>query len=66
MAFTDGYGVMARVEQLIKDIYKIFAKSGFFVEQPLAQQRFPRVEYNKAMSKYGSDKPDLRLRGLVS
>lgn len=65
MAFTDGYGVMARVEQLIKDIYKKFAEPGAYLGHSLPSAPFFRVEYEKAMSKYGSDKPDLRLRGLI-
>ncbi|CZR55740.1 related to aspartyl-tRNA synthetase [Phialocephala subalpina] len=65
MAFTDGRGVMGRVQTLIKDIYKKFAKPGTLFEYPTRPQRFWRLEYDKAMSKYGSDKPDLRLKGLI-
>lgn len=66
MAFTDGEGVMRRVEQLLKSIYKKFARHGTPVESPLSDAPFHRVTYDTAMSKYGSDKPDIRLKGLVS
>lgn len=65
MAFTDGEGVMRKVEQLIKAVYKRFAKIGTPVKSPLPEAPFHRITYDKAMSKYGSDKPDLRLKGLV-
>lgn len=65
MAFTDGEGVMRRVESLLKSIYKNFAGRGASLE-PLSDAPFHRVTYGKAMSKFGSDKPDLRLKGLVS
>ncbi|KUJ09524.1 aspartyl-tRNA synthetase [Mollisia scopiformis] len=65
MAFTDGMGVMRRVEQLIKNIYKKFARPGTHLRSPLPQAPFHRITYEKAMSKYGSDKPDLRLKGLI-
>jgi aspartyl-tRNA synthetase len=69
MAFTDGNGVMNIVENLIKDLYKKFAKFGGIqqpIEAPLPDEPFIRMPYEEAMSKYGSDKPDLRISSLVS
>lgn len=66
MAFTDGEGVMRRIEQLIKSIYRKFAGVSTAFKLPLLEAPFHRITYEKAMSKYGSDKPDIRLRGLVS
>lgn len=66
MAFTDGEGVMRRVEKLIKSIYEKFARPGTTIESPLPDAPFIRITYDKAMSKHGSDKPDLRIKGLVS
>ena len=70
MAFTDGNGVMNIVENLIKDLYKKFAKSSAGIQQPIEapppDEPFIRMPYAEAMSKYGSDKPDLRISSLVS
>jgi aspartyl-tRNA synthetase len=57
---------MRRVEQLIKSIYKKFVRFGTPVKSPLPDAPFHRVTYDTAMSKFGSDKPDIRLKGLVS
>jgi aspartyl-tRNA synthetase len=70
MAFTGGDGVMNTVENLIKDLYKRFAKPDTGIQEPieapLPDQPFIRMPYEEAMSKYGSDKPDLRIPSLVS
>ncbi len=66
MAFSTGEDVMRKVEKLSKSLYKNFARPGTNLEAPLPDSRFNRITYVKAMSKYGSDKPDLRLKGLVS
>jgi aspartyl-tRNA synthetase len=72
MAFTDGRGVMGLVEQLIRDLYKFLTSpvvqetNGFFKFQPLAEGLFPHMSYDEAMSKHGSDKPDLRIQSIVS
>jgi aspartyl-tRNA synthetase len=66
MAFTDGEGVMNRVENLIKSVYARFAKPGTPIEKPLPGSSFLRMSYDEAMSNHGSDKPDLRIQPLVS
>jgi aspartyl-tRNA synthetase len=67
MAYADGNRVMGRVELLIKSIYTYFAtKPWGFIEKSLPESPFIRVLYEEAMSKHGSDKPDLRIKGLVS
>jgi aspartyl-tRNA synthetase len=66
MAWADGEDVMQRVEQLMKAIWHEFAKPGSVIPSPLPDSAFPRMTYNEAMSKHGSDKPDLRIRDLVS
>ncbi len=66
MAFADGNTVMERIEALVKSIYQKFAEPGTTIESPLSNEQFTRMTYADAMSKYGSDKPDLRIQGVVS
>jgi aspartyl-tRNA synthetase len=66
MAFANGENVMQVVERLIKSLHKIFAGLGIAVESPLSETPFIRMTYEEAMSKHGSDKPDLRIKGSVS
>jgi aspartyl-tRNA synthetase len=66
MAFADGEAVMKRVEDLIKAMYRHFAKAGTFIKTPLHGSQFIRMPYDEAMSTHGSDKPDLRITPLVS
>lgn len=54
MSFIDEEDVFALVEELIADIFR-FALG---IEIPVP---FPRLSYDKAVSRYGSDKPDLRF-----
>ena len=53
MAFVTQEDVFAAVESLMIEVFEQF--SDWKVEQP-----FPRIPYREAMSKYGTDKPDLR------
>jgi aspartyl-tRNA synthetase len=64
MAWTDGEGVMARVEKLIRALYKRFTAPDTSLP-PLPETPFHRITYDEAMSHHGSDKPDLRIPGLV-
>ncbi len=66
MAFANGELVMNRVEKLMKSIYAKFAQPGSPIASPLPDEPFVRVSYEEAMSLHGSDKPDLRIKGLVN
>lgn len=56
---------MQRVEKFIKNLWAHFAQPGTVVDKELPISGFPRIKYQDAMSKHGSDKPDLRVKGLV-
>lgn len=60
MAFASGANVMAVVEDLVKKLWSKLLGVGD-LPNPL-----PRLKYEEAMSRYGSDKPDLRLGSEVS
>lgn len=53
MSFCDENAVISVAEKLLSDI---FTACGHNIKTP-----FPRMDYNEAMEKYGSDKPDLRF-----
>lgn len=55
MAFASGEDVMRTIEETVKALWK-----RLLGVQDLSGA-FPRLTYDEAMSKYGSDKPDLRL-----
>ncbi|MGS0764213.1 aspartate--tRNA ligase [Syntrophomonas curvata] len=54
MSFIDEEDIFTLVEQLVQDIFS--QGIGRRVNIP-----FPRIAYDEAMKKYGSDKPDLRF-----
>jgi aspartyl-tRNA synthetase len=54
MSFIDEEDIFTLVEQLVQDIFG--QGIGRRVDIP-----FPRIAYDEAMKKYGSDKPDLRF-----
>ena len=56
MSFVAAENVMATVEDMVT------AVSGEVLpDRPIMQTPFPRLTYEAAMSRYGSDKPDLRF-----
>lgn len=54
MSFVDEEDIFALVEQMIAEIFQAAG------QQEIALP-FPRLTYDEAMAKYGSDKPDLRF-----
>ncbi|MGQ9686240.1 MAG: aspartate--tRNA ligase [Thiobacillaceae bacterium] len=53
-SFMDEEGIMALVEGMIRQVFK----AAIDVDLP---NPFPRMPYDEAMRRYGSDKPDLRV-----
>jgi len=54
MSFVEQEDVFAAVEPVMRGLFEEFGGG-----KPVTQ-RFPRIPYDEAISKYGSDKPDLR------
>ena len=54
MSFVEQKNVFEVVEKLMISIFKSFSS------KKLLSEKFPRIPYEEAMLKYGSDKPDLR------
>jgi aspartyl-tRNA synthetase len=55
MSFVEREDVMALNEKLLIDIV-----TKFFPEKKIQETPFPRLSYQEAMDKYGTDRPDLR------
>ena len=54
MSFVDEEDVFLNMENLVRHIFKSIVKENL-------PRKFPRLTYEEAMNKYGSDKPDLRF-----
>lgn len=54
MSFVEQEDVLATMEPIMRSIFEEFANG------KTVTQNFPRISYEEAMRKYGSDKPDLR------
>ena len=54
MSFVEQDDVLATMEPVLRGVFEAFANG-----KPVTQS-FPRIAYDDAMRKYGSDKPDLR------
>ena len=54
MSFSSQEDVFEAIEPVIYNIFKKFSK------KKIAKYPFPRISYEEAMLKYGTDKPDLR------
>ena len=54
MSFVEQEDVFQVVEKLMVNVFKKFSS------KKLLHEKFPRIPYEEAMLKYGSDKPDLR------
>lgn len=54
MSFVEQEDVLSTMEPVLRQVFETFANG-----KPVTQ-KFPRIAYDEAMRKYGSDKPDLR------
>jgi aspartyl-tRNA synthetase len=54
MSFVEQDDVLSTIEPVMRGVFEEFAEG-----KPVTQS-FPRIAYDEAMRKYGSDKPDLR------
>ena len=55
MSFVEQEDIFAAVEPVIGDVFRAFGNGKAVTPSP-----WPRIPYAESMSKYGSDKPDLR------
>ena len=54
MSFVEQEDVFKVVETLMVNLFKKFSSN------KIINEKFPRISYQEAMLKYGTDKPDLR------
>ena len=54
MSFVEQEDIFQVVEKLMINLFKEFSN------KKILNEKFPRIPYNEAMKKYGTDKPDLR------
>ena len=59
MSFVEQENIFEVVEKLMISLFKNFS------QKKLMHEKFPRISYEEAMLKYGSDKPDLRNPLLI-
>ncbi len=60
MSFVEQEDVFEVVEKLMVNLFKKFSS------KKILQEKFPRIPFEVAMSKYGTDKPDLRNPLLIN
>ena len=60
MSFVEQEDIFSVVEKLMINLFKNFSK------KKLMHAKFPRISYEEALLKYGSDKPDLRNPLLIN
>jgi aspartyl-tRNA synthetase len=61
MSFVTQEDVFAAIEPVLGGVFEEFAKG-----RAVTKGRFPRIPFDEAMLKYGSDKPDLRNPLVIS
>jgi aspartyl-tRNA synthetase len=61
MAFVTQEDVFATIEPVLRGVFEEFAGGAAVTPAP-----FPRIPFDEAMTKYGSDKPDLRNPLLIA
>jgi aspartyl-tRNA synthetase len=61
MSFVTQEDVFAAIEPVLAGVFEEFSKDRKVTKPP-----FPRIAYDEAMLKYGSDKPDLRNPLIIS
>ena len=61
MAFAGEEQVMQTVEKVLTELGEQGRIQHLIGEKPWITGEIPRMEYWRAMARYGSDKPDLRL-----
>ena len=61
MSFVTQEDVFAAIEPVLAGVFEEFSKGKAVTKPP-----FPRIAYDEAMLKYGSDKPDLRNPLIIS
>ncbi|MDC1096485.1 aspartate--tRNA ligase [Pelagibacteraceae bacterium] len=60
MSFIEQENIFEVVEKLMVNLFKKFSSKN------ILNDKFPRISYDEAMLKYGSDKPDLRNPLIIS
>lgn len=61
MSFVTQDDVFAAIEPVLEGVFKEFGQG-----RPVTPAPFPRIAYDEAMLRYGSDKPDLRNPILIA